>query len=743
MASSLSPPPSPLVVRLAQAVQKPPATVSRKLERYFQTKASGGGECRVRPGSHSAPDTFLVEFADRAAKEGVLEKEKHQILIEDNKYVTIFLETTKKSRENTRPRIPSLTQSRVETLPDENHPNARPVPRAGNSCIQKVFLTVEADLNCDLFSKEQRAHVTTLCPGIKKMEGKDGIEKVSGDFKDIEKIYHFLSRQMMEHEQEEVSSPSIVGSTPSDLQDWDSSLYTAKPNTGSEDKGFKVPLLYFEYFTHIHPDIIDSIQTQFGVNIQIQDMPPNEVYVDFLPSQSGDRDAAQEYFAKEFQKNTESLNQDCVSLADSQWTKQELSHRFTKLLIKEQGGMLTLLGTQDDISAAKEKISETFVKVPVKIWFPSWMNEIEVNTVLYKLLEVELRQELQNIEQKYNVSSAVIVKHQKTFVQFNPIDMQMDLTVHASANFIDAFQYVTCQLVTEDLSLKLLGQDKKYSHWTKFVDDFRKRHPYIHFTLNEESMTLIGLPKHLAEAKQRIYLESRVLFTGEKLNHETPMDIDKIQSKPTSLSLSGLAHSEAPEENEKDKALCVICMDTIRDKHVLPKCKHEFCNACIEKSMTYKPVCPVCQTSYGVHKGNQPDGIMTHTTLKEHLPGYEGYGTIEIHYKIGSGIQSKEHPNPGKPFLGTERTAYLPNNKEGREVLDLLKIAFEQKLIFTVGDSRLLGLSDRVTWNDIHHKTSRYGGPERFGYPDPTYLERVKEELKANGIEKKTSGGKS
>lgn len=39
-----------------------------------------------------------------------------------------------------------------------------------------------------------------------------------------------------------------------------------------------------------------------------------------------------------------------------------------------------------------------------------------------------------------------------------------------------------------------------------------------------------------------------------------------------------------------------------------------------------------------------------------------------------------------------------------------------------------------ITWNDIHHKTRMEGGPARFGYPDPTYLDRVLEELEAKGV---------
>lgn len=73
-----------------------------------------------------------------------------------------------------------------------------------------------------------------------------------------------------------------------------------------------------------------------------------------------------------------------------------------------------------------------------------------------------------------------------------------------------------------------------------------------------------------------------------------------------------------------------------------------------------------------------------------------------------------KHPNPGQPFHGTTRTAYLPDSAEGNEVLWLLRKAFDQKLIFTVGTSTTTGASNTVTWNDIHHKTNEYGGPERY-----------------------------
>jgi len=67
-------------------------------------------------------------------------------------------------------------------------------------------------------------------------------------------------------------------------------------------------------------------------------------------------------------------------------------------------------------------------------------------------------------------------------------------------------------------------------------------------------------------------------------------------------------------------------------------------------------------------------------------------------------------------------------------VLQLLRRAFEARLVFTVGTSVRTGRHNQVTWNDIHHKTNMYGGPQEFGYPDPGYLRRVKKELAAKGI---------
>ncbi|XP_065327039.1 uncharacterized protein LOC134628215 [Pelmatolapia mariae] len=180
---------------------------------------------------------------------------------------------------------------------------------------------------------------------------------------------------------------------------------------------------------------------------------------------------------------------------------------------------------------------------------------------------------------------------------------------------------------------------------------------------------------------------------------------------------------------------CPICLDKFENKTQL-KCKHEFCKDCLKQAQEANgPICPICRVVFGKIMGNQPDGRMSDNTSPSFLPGFSDCGTIVINYDIPSGIQTAKHPNPGRPYSGIYRRAYLPDNKEGNEVLQLLKKAFDQKLIFTVGTSRTTGMDGQVTWNDIHHKTSTSGGPNCFGYPDPEYLSRVKEELKAKGIE--------
>nr|XP_018671733.1 E3 ubiquitin-protein ligase DTX3L-like [Ciona intestinalis] len=191
--------------------------------------------------------------------------------------------------------------------------------------------------------------------------------------------------------------------------------------------------------------------------------------------------------------------------------------------------------------------------------------------------------------------------------------------------------------------------------------------------------------------------------------------------------------SQVDVNGNTESAECVICQDTEDGNSVVLNCNHKFHEACINRALAVKPVCPCCNTCVGKPQGVVLEGAtMMHMIEKTSLPGYEGCNTICIVYNIPDGTQGAQHPHPGKTYHGTNRVAYLPDNEDGRHVLGLLSQAFVAGLVFVVGRSLTTGLDDSIVWNDIHHKTHHTGA---HGYPDAGYLQRVKEDLRAKGIE--------
>mmetsp|Transcript_22195 Transcript_22195/g.53249 ORF Transcript_22195/g.53249 Transcript_22195/m.53249 type:complete len:350 (+) Transcript_22195:81-1130(+) len=167
---------------------------------------------------------------------------------------------------------------------------------------------------------------------------------------------------------------------------------------------------------------------------------------------------------------------------------------------------------------------------------------------------------------------------------------------------------------------------------------------------------------------------------------------------------------------------------------------HHFHLSCVDNTSLFQGgfvKCPVCSTTYGQIQGTQPDGVMTVTrshARQGSLPGYDKAGMISITYTFGNGMQVEGMPSPGRPYSGTSRIAYLPDNAEGAEIANLLAEAFRRGLVFQVGDSVTNGSKNTTVWNGIHHKTNMHGGSSHYGYPDDTYLSRVKEELAAKGV---------
>ena len=163
----------------------------------------------------------------------------------------------------------------------------------------------------------------------------------------------------------------------------------------------------------------------------------------------------------------------------------------------------------------------------------------------------------------------------------------------------------------------------------------------------------------------------------------------------------------------------------------LSKCDNHFYHKiCIEKLLKNSSSleCPICGIIYGTLIGDMPEGKMDIKYQTSSCDGNLDCGTIQIIYEIQSGKRN------GIYYDGIRRRSYLPNNKEGKEILKLLEIAFKRRLTFTIGTSITTGKENVIVWNGIHHKTKTSGGPIAYGFPDPNYFLRVKQELAAKGI---------
>ena len=190
---------------------------------------------------------------------------------------------------------------------------------------------------------------------------------------------------------------------------------------------------------------------------------------------------------------------------------------------------------------------------------------------------------------------------------------------------------------------------------------------------------------------------------------------------------------------------CVLCFEsfTSTDEIVIPvNCMgHFFHRKCpgmdmgIEDYMKKTKQCPACKKRYGIVTGNMPRGKMTVNRLDMQLPGFEKHKTLELVFEFPGGRQGDDHPNPGAWYGGDHRVAYLPDSKEGQHVLALLRKAWKRKLLFTIGTSVTRGLDGCIIYNGIHFKSVPFATPsEPWGWPDPTYLHRIVQELNEKGV---------
>ncbi|XP_057286043.1 protein mono-ADP-ribosyltransferase PARP14-like isoform X1 [Pezoporus wallicus] len=644
---------SPLLVRLCPA---PDAgeKVLLKLQSYFQSgKRSGGGECEVRAGP--VPNTYWVLFQQEQDKKSVESRTDHVVEI-GARHLKVVIQRGEGDLSKSQftkqafPSCPILSGSSPPAQQEQQAAKGHGDPTR-EVITKKIFLTVSATLNTSMFTEHQRKRITIICPNLKR-EGNpdiDGSEKLTGDFADIEKAYCYFKDILSGNEPNLDFSHS---ESKNGLKD-ENGLNTEEVND------FTVPSALYEYFSHTCKEQIKELCERFGVCIISKDQYNGNTSVSFISDRSPALiQQASDFFIRTFQKNVENLRQEELPIANSYTLSEiivKLNAKFSNILAKEEGNLLLLRGPASEILAAKKILAEEGensqaeknLKISSELY--KYRNGIEVDASMFKLLETILSKEIEGIKDKFDttIEKRDVSYDQKMLIIFRPRIKTFDMSSHATECFINAFQSAFAMLREKLISLKLSeGQKKRLN---MLLNGKQLENLHVKLKKEEDKLMLIGLPNHLSDAEKYI-MNFLPIEDSTQSKNRTPLTSDLSYQEDTGASekkyngrqknnLTSEGQAKAKTE-ENDKDTCPICMEIINNKETLRKCKHAFCRSCIDQAMTYKQACPICNTFYGVMRGDQPEGRMSSRILSSALPGYPSCGTIEITYNMRGGIQT-------------------------------------------------------------------------------------------------------
>ena len=224
-------------------------------------------------------------------------------------------------------------------------------------------------------------------------------------------------------------------------------------------------------------------------------------------------------------------------------------------------------------------------------------------------------------------------------------------------------------------------------------------------------------------------------------------DWQRVECRESSRNIHDIVNLIDVSEIKSDTK-CPICMDDLWPEsykvdflnqpegsgHLPAKpvvCDHSFHLDCLKQWIATNPICPLCREPMVILTGYQPDTEGSRIVINNSpnsLPGFE-CSTIVIRFEIVGGVQGILQPLPGEKFQDFVFETYLPNNSEGKEVLRLLKIAWDRKLLFRIGYNPQTKKYDKVILNGLEMKTRRDGGMISNGYPDVSYMSRLKSDL--------------
>jgi len=158
----------------------------------------------------------------------------------------------------------------------------------------------------------------------------------------------------------------------------------------------------------------------------------------------------------------------------------------------------------------------------------------------------------------------------------------------------------------------------------------------------------------------------------------------------------------------------------------LIRCQHKFHLNCMKVLLENQGprnqniLCPDCGQLQKDNLGTMPEnGTMSYKVIPKGLPGFEDYHSIQITYNFQNGTQSPKHPTPGQPFyaIGFPKTAFLPDNEQGRSVLSMLEKAFNLGHTFQVNQS------GDIVWGNIPHRTEFSGEELTMDFLDSVMTE--------------------
>jgi deltex-like protein len=230
----------------------------------------------------------------------------------------------------------------------------------------------------------------------------------------------------------------------------------------------------------------------------------------------------------------------------------------------------------------------------------------------------------------------------------------------------------------------------------------------------------------------------------------------RVSSKKLEDLVVIVTANEIPLDKDGAYAQCSICMEELwRLKYqqdfssqpdgvghlpVKPKAcaDHYFHLDCLKEWLKTSVTCPLCRTQLVQITGYQPMPSGAAMTVQEELdslPGHETHSTLAVHFAIPSGVQDLDFPLPGERFESFKFVTYLPNNSEGQNVLRMLGLAWNRRLLFRIGYNQVSKRLDKIVLNGLELKTNRVGGVTGNGFPDVSYMSRLKSDLREIGIQ--------